>query len=350
MRGGGTMARRGAGRALTSGRTRRAALLGIVFGASLLAVTACAGGGRPVDLAGDVTSVARPSPVGVEENPETSTTSTTPAPPCDPRASYRPDGPLPPAGQMRDGTTMKAIQDRGQLIAGVDQNTFLFGFRNPTTGALEGFDIDRVREIAAAILGDPNKVQFKVVTSAGRLDALEKGQVDVVVRTFTANCARWQKINFSATYYIAGQRLLVDRTSNVTSLDQLGGKKVCAAKGSTSITTIKESPAKLVPVQVDNWTDCLIMLQQGQVSGVSTDDTILAGMVAQDPNVKIVGDRFTEEPYGIGIPKKNVDMARFVNAVLEKSISDGSWLASYNRWLGNSMGGQVSPPAPAYLD
>jgi polar amino acid transport system substrate-binding protein len=317
--------------------------------ALLFAVTACAGGGQPVDLA-DVPSAQPPSPVGVEENPDTSTASTTPAPPCDPKASLRPDATLPTPGQMPDPSTMKTIQNRGQLVAGVDQNTFLFGFRNPTTGALEGFDIDRVHEIAAAIFGDPNKVRFKVVTSATRLKALEEGQVDVVVRTMTATCDRWQQINFSAIYYTAGQRLLVDKASQVTSLDQLGGKKVCAAKGSTSIKTITANPAKLVPVQVDNWSDCLIMLQQGQVEAVSTDDTILAGMVAQDPNVKMVGPRFTEEPYGIGIPKANTDMVRFVNGVLAKSIADGSWAASYQQWLGRTGEQQPAPPTPAYQD
>jgi polar amino acid transport system substrate-binding protein len=327
----------------------RAVRVSLVFMALLLAVTACAGGGQPVDLA-NVTSVQPPSPVGVEENPATSTTSATPAPPCDPKASLRPAATLPPPGQMPDPSTMKTIQNRGQLIAGVDQNTFLFGFRNPTTGALEGFDIDRVHEIAAAIFGDPNKVQFKVVTSANRIKALAEGQVDVVVRTMTATCERWQQINFSAVYYTAGQRLLVDKTSQVTSLDQLGGKKVCAAKGSTSIKTITANPAKLVPVQVDNWSDCLIMLQQGQVEAVSTDDTILAGMVAQDPNVKMVGPRFTEEPYGIGIPKANVEMVRFVNGVLAKSIADGSWAASYQRWLGRTGEQQPAPPTPVYQD
>lgn len=325
----------------------RAVRASLVLVALLLGVAACAGGGRPVDLA-NVTSVERPTPVGAEQNPKTSTTSAAPAPNCDARASFRPDG-LPSAGQMPAGSTMKAIQDRGQLVAGVDQNTFLFGFRNPTTGSLEGFDIDRVHEIAAAIFGDPNKVQFKVVTSAGRIDALKNGEVDVVVRTFTATCARWQDINFSATYYTAGQRLLVDHASKVDSLDQLGGEKVCAAKGSTSIMKIMEHPAKLVPVQVDNWSDCLIMLQQGQVAAVSTDDTILAGMVAQDPNVKMVGPRFTEEPYGIGIPKANVDMVRFVNGVLAKSIADGAWQGSYGKWLG-STGEQAQAPTPAYQD
>lgn len=327
----------------------RAVRASLVFVVSLFAVTACAGGGRPVDLA-NVTSVERPTPVGAEENPPASSTSSAPTPDCDPTASYRPEGPLPPPGQMPPGSTMKAIQDAGQLIAGVDQNTFLFGFRNPATNNLEGFDIDRVREIAKAIFNDENKVQFKVVTSAGRIKALQDGDVHVVVRTMTATCDRWKDINFSAIYYTAGQRILVDRTSGVTNLDQLGGQKVCAAKGSTSIKTITAHPAKLVPVQVDNWSDCLIMLQQGQVAAVSTDDTILSGMVAQDPNVKMAGPRFTEEPYGIGIPKANVDMVKFVNAVLEQSIADGSWAASYDRWLGATGEPRPEPPAPLYQD
>lgn len=330
-------------------RAVRTSRLALLFALVVTAVTACAGGGRPVDLA-TVESVDRPMPVGVEENPAPpSTTAAQPAA-CDPTASYRPDGPLPPAGQMPSGTTMRAIQDAGQLIAGVDQNTFLFGFRNPTTNSLEGFDIDRVREIAQAIFGDPNKVQYKVVTSADRIKALQDGEVHVVVRTMTATCGRWEDVNFSAIYYVAGQRLLVDRASDVTSLDQLGGEKVCAAEGSTSIKTIAEHPAELVPVQVENWSDCLIMLQQGQVTAVSTDDTILAGMVAQDPNVKMAGSRFTEEPYGIGIPKANVDMVRFVNAVLERSIADGSWAASYDRWLGRLGEQRPAPPTPNYRD
>ncbi|HEY0447746.1 glutamate ABC transporter substrate-binding protein [Actinophytocola sp.] len=321
----------------------------VVLSLLLVCATGCAGGGKPVDLA-TVDSVERPTPVGVQENPAPPSTSTAPAPTCDPQQSLRPLSPMPAPGRMPARSTMKAIQDSGKLIAGVDQNTFLFGFRNPTTNALEGFDIDRVREIAKAIFGDPNKVQFKVVTSAGRIDALKKKQVHIVVRTMTATCQRWRDINFSAIYYTAGQRLLVDRASKVTSLDQLGGKKVCAAEGSTSIKTIADHKANPVPVQVDNWSDCLIMLQQGQVDAMSTDDTILAGMVAQDPNVKMAGPRFTDEPYGIGIPKGNEDMVRFVNGVLAQSVAAGAWAASYERWLGRTGEPRPRPPTPRYRD
>ena len=320
----------------------------VVLALLLVGVTGCAGGGKPVDLA-TVDSAQRPAPVGAEENPAPPSTSAAPAPGCDPTASFRP-GPLPPEGKMPGGSTMKKIRDKGLLVAGVDQNTFLFGFRNPTTNTLEGFDIDRVHEIAKAIFGDPNKVKFKVVTSAGRIDALKEKQVDIVVRTMTATCQRWQDINFSAIYYQAGQRLLVDRASKVSSLDQLGGKKVCAVKGSTSIATIAAHKANPIPVQVDNWSDCLVMLQQGQVEAMSTDDTILSGMVAQDPNVKMAGPRFTQEPYGIGIPKENQDMVRFVNGVLEQSVASGAWARSYDRWLGRTGEPRPQPPAPKYRD
>jgi polar amino acid transport system substrate-binding protein len=329
-------------------RTRLAALMFVTIFA-----TACGATGNPVDPA-PVDTVDRPRPAGASENPPTTTGSATQAPQCaaNGQASFRPD-PLPPPGQMRPGTHMEAIQKNGFLKAGVDQNTFLFGFRNPSTNKLEGFDIDRVREIALAIFGgDPNtidqKIQYKVVTSAKRIDELKNGNVDVVVRTFTANCTRWKDINFSAIYYVAGQRLLVDKASQVVSLDQLGGKRVCAQRGSTSLNTLIQYKSKPVPVATDTWSDCLIMLQQGEVEAVSTDDVILTGMAAQDPNVKLVGDRFTSEPYGIGIPQKNEDMVRFVNGVLEKSVRDGAWQASYNRWLLPATGVAASPPVPEY--
>src|SRR5262249_31335288 len=146
------------------------------------------------------------------------------------------------------------------------------------------------------------------------------------------------------------QRVLVDRSSPAKGLDDLGGKQVCATQGSTSIDAIAKNPAKPVAIQVLNWSDCMVMLQQGQVAAVSTDEPILAGMAAQDPNLKIVGPKLTDEPYGIGIPKGNTDMVRYVNAVLDKIRGDGTWQQSYDRWVGGHTGVQASPPSPKYRD
>jgi polar amino acid transport system substrate-binding protein len=309
-----------------------------------LVATGCGSPGTPPDLV-PITSVPRPQPQGAGESAENATGQGPSADCGDPTASLRPNGLGVPGN-----STMGEIARRGRLIAGVDQNTYLFGFRNPSTGALEGFDIDMVREVAEAILGDPNKVQYKVITSAEREKVLQNGDVDIVVRTYTINCDRLREVNFSAAYYLAQQRLVVEKNSSVTTVDELGGKRVCAAAGSTSLRRIAEHDANPVPMSVENWSDCLVMLQQGQVAAVSTDDTILAGMLAQDPNLKMVGPKLAEEPYGIGIPQGKDDLVRFVNAVLSKAMSDGSWQASYGRWLGRTGQPAAAPPQPKYRD
>jgi polar amino acid transport system substrate-binding protein len=315
----------------------------VVLLIAALALTACGSPGRPVDLA-MVTSVERPQPDGVGSGQQTGTA--TQVPDCgDPTASLRPAG-LGTPGE----STMTKIKQRGRLIAGVDQNTYLFGSRNPETNTLEGFDIDMARQVAKALFGDENKVQYKVISSRDRETVLEKEEVDIVVRTYTINCERLQKVAFSSVYFTTGQRVLVDKRSSYKSMDDLAGKKVCANSGSTSLTQLNKHPAKPVTVSVVNWSDCLVLLQQGQVEAMSTDEPILAGMAAQDPNVKIVGAKLTEEPYGIGIPKQNVDMVRYVNAVLDKIRGDGTWQRSYDFWVGRRTGEPAAPPSPKYRD
>ncbi|MFI5583788.1 glutamate ABC transporter substrate-binding protein [Amycolatopsis sp. NPDC051758] len=318
------------------GNTVRAGVLAVV---ALLAAS-CGSPGNPVDPA-PVSNAAWPQPAHVG-GPDTSAGGGSDTS-CNPLASLSPS-----STSVPDSSTMGEIKRRGKLIAGVDQTTYLFGFRNPTSGNLEGFDIDMVNEIARAIFGSPDgHVQFRAITSGQREEVLEKHQVDIVVRTYSITCSRKKDVQFSSVYYKAGQRILVTKESKVTKLADLTGKRVCAAKKSTSAAKIATDPAKLVPVSVDNWSDCLVMLQQGQVDAVSTDDTILAGMAAQDPTLQVVGGQFTEENYGIGVPKDNEDMVRFVNAVLDEVRNGGAWQDSYRRWVEPSLGA-ASPPSPQY--
>ena len=318
------------------GNTVRAGALAV----AALVLAACGSPGKPVDPA-PVSNAAWPQPahVGGPDSTAGGATDTS----CDPLVSLAPNG-----TGIPDGSTMAKIKERGKLIAGVDQTTYLFGFRNPTTGNLEGFDIDMVNEIARSIFGSPEgRVQFRALTSGQREDVLKEHQVDIVVRTYSITCSRKKSVQFSSVYYKAGQRILVTKESKVTKLADLTGKRVCAAKKSTSAAKIATDPSKPVPVSVDNWSDCLVMLQQGQVDAVSTDDTILAGMAAQDPTLKVVGDQFTEENYGIGVPKDNEDMVRYVNAVLDKIRGSDAWQNSYRRWVEPSLG-PASPPSPKY--
>jgi len=332
----------------TAGSRTRASVLA---GAALLtlALAGCGVDAAPVDLA-TVSSANEPVPAGMLEGAAAlPPTGTAPANCTNPTASLAPPNPMPPAGQMPAGSTMAKIYSRGHLTVGVDQNTYLFGYRNPENNQIEGFDIDMARDVAAAIFGDPNKIEFKAITSAQRVPELQSGQVDMVARTMTISCDRLSQVAFSTVYYDAQQRLLVPTSSNVTDIGQLGGKKVCAATGSDSLNHIASQASHPIPVAVSDWSDCLVMLQQGEVAGVSTDDTILAGMVAQDPNTKIVGPSIADEPYGLAMPKQNTDFVRFVNGVLQAIRTNGAWAATYQNWLGNRIpGGSPTPPQPAY--
>jgi polar amino acid transport system substrate-binding protein len=315
---------------------------GFAIVVGVVAAVVLTGCGSDATGPGTATSFGPIMPPGVQiPAPKASAAAAAPGG-CDPLASYRPSGSLPAPGAMPAGTTMATIANRGRLLVGVNQNTFLFGYRDASDGQIVGFDVDVARQVAKAIFGDENKIQIVATTSAQRIPFLRNDQVDLVANTMTMNCERWQSVNFSTEYYDAGQRVLVPRASTVSGIGDLGGKKVCAAAGSTSIVRIAEDPAKPIPVSVNDWTDCLVLLQQGQIDAISTDDTILAGLAKQDPTVKVVGDRFTSEPYGLAMKQNAVDFTRFVNAVLERMRTDGTWATIYNRWLGGTA---TAPPA-----
>lgn len=288
-------------------------------------------------------------PVGVQDPAVVPSGSPVPGRSCDPRASLRPPRVMPPPGRMPAGSTMARIVQRGRLVVGVDQTSYQFGFRDPFSGELTGFDVDIAREIARGLFGDPARIQFRAISSADRIKVVQNGTVDMVVRTMTMNCERWRQVAFSTEYFTAGQRVLVTRDAKVRSIEDLGGRKVCAAIGSTSIGNIAAIRSKPVPVAVVDWTDCLVMLQQNQVAAISTDDSILVGLARQDPNTQIVGPRFSDEPYGVAMPTAATDLVRFVNGVLERMRADGTWTRLYNRWL-TSLGPAPPPPAPRYRD
>lgn len=322
----------------------------LALGVALLAVlaTGCAANSGPVNLA-DTGPAQAPLPGGVLIGKAALPPEPGPTPNCaNPTASLRPPARLPAPGHMPAGSTMARIQQRGFLIAGVDQNTYLFGYRNPTTNNLEGFDIQMVRDVAAAIFGDPNKVVFKAITSAQRIPALQQHQVDLVARTFTISCARLQQVAFSTVYFQAQRQVLVRSDSKARGIQDLGGKRVCATIGSDSLAPTPGEAHPPVPVAVNDWSDCLVMLQQGQVDGVSTDNTILAGMEAQDPNTKIVGGSIAPEPYGLAFPKDDTDFVSFVNGVLQQLRTGGGWTSAYNTWVGSHLGAVPRPPAPTY--
>ncbi|MFD3807732.1 glutamate ABC transporter substrate-binding protein [Streptomyces sp. NPDC058611] len=289
--------------------------------------------GRPAAVHGPASlAVAPAAPADTCQNPE---------------ASLRPS--------TVDGATIARIRSAGKLVAGVDQNSFRWGYLNQARGGvLDGFDIDLVRAIAKDILGDPDAVIYQAIPTSQRVPALQEGRVDVVVRTMTINCKRLEDVAFSTAYFEAGQQVLAPKGSPITGYDtSLKDKRICFAAGSTAEATLTAQSYGSVPVTVPNQLDCLVRLQLGEVDGIVTDNALAAGQAAQDPSVQLVGSPFTREFYGVAMNKDASDLVRRVNKVLEDYRAGGGgspWMTSYGVHLRAVLPNVGGPPEPKYRD
>ncbi|HUE05818.1 MAG TPA: glutamate ABC transporter substrate-binding protein [Acidimicrobiales bacterium] len=292
---------------------------------------------RLVDVVPKGATIVHPAPPG----PQTSSCTTSLAPPTT----------MPSPGHMPAGSYMAQIQTRGYLRVGVDQNTYLWGYRDPVSGQLDGFDIAMLRQVSQAIFGSPDRIDPVIVRNADRLRAVTSGDVDILAETMTVNCDREKSVDFSSVYFEAGQRILVPDNSSITGPQDLGGKRVCAPAASTSLQNLVKPgmPRHIQIWAVNNETDCLVMLQQHQVDAISTDDGILFGLAAQDPTTEIVGPTFSSEPYGMAISKKHPDFTSFVNGVLAQVSVDGTWTQIYDQYLLPHIPGPApAPPTVSY--
>jgi polar amino acid transport system substrate-binding protein len=289
-------------------------------------------------------TVAAPTPAGMEELLPQAVHPAPASENCDRTASLRP---FPDRAQA--DAAVANIRARGRLIVGLDIGSNLFSFRDPITGEITGFDVDIAGEVARDIFGTPSQVEYRILSSADRITALQNNQVDIVVKTMSITCERRKQVNFSTVYLTAYQRIMAARSSPISQASDLSGERVCAAKGTTSLDRLARIMPPPILVTVVTWADCLVALQQRQVDAVSTDDTILAGLVAQDPYLHITGASLNEEPYGIGINLQNTGLVRFVNGTLERIRRDGTWNTLYRKWL-TVLGPAPAPPIPRYVD
>jgi polar amino acid transport system substrate-binding protein len=323
----------------------------VIVVAVLLTAASCSSSELPEAL--------QPLPV----EPPVATTFTPPA--CtdqdgdDPTRSFAPDPGAPTP-------TVDAIRSRGRLIVGVSADTLLFGSRNPIAEGtpIEGFDIDMLREVAAAIfevtvaqVDADGLIEYRVITYPERLPKIiagpDRGGVDMVAHTMTITCERWEAIAFSTEYFDAATKVLSTRAIGATGFDELVvlRARMCVPAGGTNETFARRFEADgLVVTAAEDITDCLVGMQQGRFDAAIADDTVLAGFAAQDPNLVLLSDRLTEEPYGIGMRRDSIDLVRFVNAVLDEMRADGRWAAIYDRWLvqsGAVAAADIPAPPPA---
>ncbi|MGP0584342.1 glutamate ABC transporter substrate-binding protein [Paenibacillus timonensis] len=240
----------------------------------------------------------------------------------------------PTAGESGSGALGK-IKDRGKLLVGVKYDTKLFGLKDPASGNVEGFDIDISKAIAKHILGDENAVELKEVTSKTRIPMLNNGEIDMIVATMTITEERKKEVDFSDVYFQAGQSLLVKKGSPITGIENLtADSTVLGSKGSTSVKNIREKVNGIKVLEFDNYQDAFNALKAGQGDALTTDDAILYGMSAQDPNYEVVGKPFTDEPYGIAVQKGNSDIVQAINDTLKELHDSGEYDKIYEKWIG----------------
>jgi glutamate transport system substrate-binding protein len=239
-------------------------------------------------------------------------------------------------------TTMGKIQKAGEIKIGVKYDVPPFGFKNPQSGDIEGFDVDLGKAIADKLGVKP---KFVEAISDNRIPFLQDGTVDLVLSTMTINAERDQEIDFSEPYYIARGRILVPQGSDIAGVGSLAGKSVCTALGSTYEETLKEQAPKADLKLVDSYSECLELVQNGAVDAVSTDDVILTGMIIQDDSLELVeSEPLTTEPYGAGLKDGDSEFKEFVDGVIQEYKSGGGWADAYEKWVGQYTDEQQDPP------
>ncbi|OQO92108.1 glutamate ABC transporter substrate-binding protein [Saccharomonospora piscinae] len=249
--------------------------------------------------------------------------------------------------------TFEKMQQTGNVVMGVKEDQPNLGYKDPRTGEYSGFDVEIGRLISAELGFDPESIEYKAVPSAGREQALINGDVDYYVGTYTINDKRKQQVSFAGPYFVAGQGLLVAADDNeINGKDDLAGKAVCSVSGSTPIQRVRDEglhqPGGDI-VELQTYSQCVSELLNGQVDAVTTDDAILLGYAAQSPDeLKVVGESFSDEPYGVGLPKEDDALREKVNDILQEAMDDGTWQEIYDATLGKSGNEAEMPEIDRY--
>ncbi|MGW3309174.1 glutamate ABC transporter substrate-binding protein [Streptomyces sp. NPDC001073] len=249
--------------------------------------------------------------------------------------------------QLPDSKTWKRAKKRGYFTVGAKEDQPYLGEKDPATGTYSGFDIEIAKMMSASLGLAPKTIHFRTIASANRETALQNGQIDYYVGTYTINDMRKKLVGFAGPYYMAGQSLLV-RTDehDINGPQDLAGKRVCSAAGSTPYQRIKDDYPKAQLVAYDTYSVCVDNLLTYQVDAVTTDDAILIGYAAKVPDqLKVVGKPFSKEPYGIGVPHGDNALRFALDDALEAREKNGDWKKAYEATLGLSGVPAPTPPA-----
>ena len=248
--------------------------------------------------------------------------------------------------KLEGSPTFDAMTKRGKVVIGVKEDQPGLGYLDNTTNVRSGFDIDIARWIAASLGFDESQIEYKPIASANREQSIVNGDIDYYVGTYSITDKRKQLIDFAGPYFVTGQGFLVRKDSgidDVKDVSDFNGKTVCSATGSTPIQNIKQNFPEIKTQEYDLYSACVDDLLNKKVDAVTTDQAILIGYAAQYPDdVKVVGGLFTEERYGVGLPKGDEALRGFINDLFTNGHD--VWQKIFDKNLGSS-GIKVDQPA-----
>lgn len=262
---------------------------------------------------------------------------------ADTESTQRPDAGT--AATFASGSTMAELHAAGRIKIGVKFDQPGLGYKRPGSHQPTGFDIEIAKFIAGRLGIRPENIQWVETESQNRERFLRTGKVDLVLATYTINDARRKVVGQAGPYYVTGQQLLVRKDGGLSSEDDVQGKRVCSARGSTSIKAITEK-YRATPVQLDTYSQCVERLRGNSVDAVSTDGAILLGYVAQHPQeLKVIGEPTGEGGYGVGYRKGDTEMCEFINYSLQRAFRTGTWDNALFTTLWKTVGSLPDHPA-----
>src|SRR5690606_35212727 len=241
------------------------------------------------------------------------------------------------AGDFPEGSTMAKLAEAGTITIGTKFDQPLFGLVGPD-GVPEGFDVEIGKIIASALGIAEGDIKWEETVSSVREDAIANGTVDIIVATYTINDTRKEQVSFAGPYYVAGQSLLtLKENTDIQGVDDIAGKKICTVSGSTPEQNLLENYPDAEVVPFGAYSDCLEPLRNKQVDAISTDNVILAGFAADNDDLEVRGEQFTDEPYGIGLAKDDTDFRNWINDVLGEIYEDGRWVEAWEKTAGTVL-------------
>jgi len=238
-----------------------------------------------------------------------------------------------PSSTSAVSADIKAIKDRGVLKVGVKVDVPKFGYKDPKTDKIDGFEIDLAKAVAKKILGT-DKIETTAVTAKTRGPVLDSGDVDMDISTFTITEERKKSYNFSDPYFTDGVRLMVKKNSGIKTLKDLNGKKIGVAQSATSKAAVQAEAdkvgAKISFLEFATYPEIKTALDSGRVDCFSVDGSILFGYL--DDSTTILPDRFSPQEYGIASKKGNDGIAKAANETIADLKKSGELDKMIQKW------------------